>query len=115
MYESASLAVEIAKRKADLEDHEWELECMLSVREDSSQWGTTEAAEERLRQDALADAEIRDRLNVTEFSKRAHARLDFLLSVAHATIGNFHRRRGISLAEEMQRGESGSDRWGPVN
>jgi hypothetical protein len=56
-----------------------ELEVMFSVREDSSQWGTTEAAEERLRQDALADAEIRDRLNVTEFSKRAHARLDFLL------------------------------------
>jgi hypothetical protein len=110
MYES--LTVEIAKRKADVEDAEWELEFLLDSHEDSSCWGTTEASEARLRSNLLADAEIADKLNAMEFSKRAHARLDFLLSVAFSALGVFHRRRALSLAMEIQRREA--DR-GPVN
>jgi hypothetical protein len=115
MYESESLAVEIEKRKADVEDHEWELECLLSVNEDSEQWGTTEAAEERNRSNLLADAEIRDRLDAAQFSKRAHARLDYLLSLSFIVIGLFHRKRALSLCEEIQRRETGADSSEAVN
>jgi hypothetical protein len=112
MYESLDLRREIAKRKADVEDHEWELECLLSVNEDGEQWGTEEAAMERNRSNLLADCEIRDRLDATRFSRRAHARLDYLLTLSFSCIGLFHRKRALSLAMEIERREA--DR-GPVN
>jgi hypothetical protein len=114
MYEAESLAVEIAKRKADVEDHEWELEALLDSNENCD-WGSEEAAMERNRLNALADAEIRDRLNATEFSRRAHARLDYLLSVAFTVIGVFHRKRALSLCEEIQRRETCSGSSESVN
>jgi hypothetical protein len=104
--------VEIERRRADVEDAEWELEWLLDSQEDSSCWGSTEASEARLRQDALADAEIRRKLDAMDFSKHAHARLDYLLTVAFSCIGVFNRRRALSLNEEIQRAEADP---GPVN
>jgi hypothetical protein len=104
MYES--LTVEIAKRRADLEDAEFFLECVLASHEDSDQWETEEARLARQREDSLADMEIKRKLDSLEFGDRATRRLDYLLGLAVMLIGCFHRKRALSLAEEIQRREA---------